>query len=295
MAFGDAENPIRCSRLASIGKCPLRVFMLEFLESEDDEGGPAAQTGSLTHAGVAAFHTTPGPLEGRVRAAWDAIAATRAKFPLAEADEVRLFITPYMADPRNIGARFAVIPKGFERAGELAIEYPVSFVLEPHNLDPIKAPIHVQGTLDQIRVDDSGRYCVHDLKTGKPTAWAMIHDYAIQQAAYTLGAMAIFPRAKWEGPKLIRNYAYRERGAELPSPTGVFLSCGFAPKQIPSLLDDVRLQVALIRMGEISVKPGPHCSYCEFGGLVGCLPRIEAIANGAKPNDPFIQLEHRKR
>lgn len=295
MAFGDATNPIRCSRLASIGRCPLRVFILEFLDSEDDEGGPTAQTGSLTHAGVAAFHQTTGGKDTRVAAAWNAIAATRAKFPLADADEVRLFITPYMNDPRNLNARFAIIPQGFERAGEVAVEYPVSFVLEPHSLDPIKAPIHVQGTLDQIRIDDSDRYCVHDLKTGKPTAWAMIHDYAIQQAAYTHGAMSIFPRAKWVGPKLIRNYGYRERGAELPSPSGVFLSCGFSPDSIADLLDGVRLEVALIRMGEISVKPGSHCSYCELGGLVGCLPRIKAIMNGAKPDDPFIQLEYRNR
>lgn len=293
MAFGDATNPLRCSRLASIGKCPLRVFILEFLDSEDDEGGPAAQSGSLTHAGVAAFHQTPGKVDARVAAAWNAVAAMRGKFPLAEPDEVRLFLTPYMADPRNINAKFAVIPKGFPRAGEPAVEYPIEFKLEPHALDPIKAPIHVQGTLDQIRIDANGFHEVHDLKTGKPTAWSMIHDYAIQQAAYTHGAMAIFPHAKWRGPKIIRNYAYRERGADLPSPSGALLGMGFNTEAIADLLDGVRLEVALIRMGEIKVSPGSHCSYCELGGLVGCLPRIRAIMAGAKPSDPFIQLERK--
>lgn len=261
--------------------------MLWYIDDTDREGGQPAQTGSLVHAGVAAFHKQKGGLDTRKKAAWDAIAANRAKFPLADEDETRLFITPYMNDPRNINARFALMPDGSE-----AIEKKVDFTLPPHALDPTGELIYVQGTYDQVRLNDFSLPIVCDCKFGKISGLQMIHDYAVQIAAYTHGARQVWPNL--QPGKIIRGYGYRTRDAMLPSPNGVFWSLPFSFEDIDLLLENVRLHVALVRMGDVQLNPGPHCSYCEFEGLTGCIPRMKAIAyDGAKPNDPFIQLERR--
>lgn len=243
--------------------------MLELLENEDKEGGGSAQTGTLTHAGVAAFHKEKGGLDIRTKAAWDAIAKTKGMFPLADLDETRLFITPYMNDPRNIHAQFAKW-----NDGEDAVEKQVDFVLPCHHMDTTGIPIYIQGTFDQIRLIN-GVPRVYDLKTGKRTGWEMIHDYAVQLAAYTYGAKTVFPNV--EPGYIIRAYGYRARGAVLPNPDGVFWSLPFKWNAIELLLDRVKLEVALIRQGEISFNPGPHCTYCEFEGLTGCLPRFNQL------------------
>lgn len=290
--IGDSQNPVRCSRLASIAKCSGRIWMLEYLDSDDSEGGEAAQTGSLVHAGVAAFHKEGGRLDARQKAAWQAIADNRAKFPLSDETEVRLFLTPYINDPRNINAEFARFPKGHKYEGQLAIEQQVDFTLTPHELDPTQSLIHVQGTYDQVRVNAFGVPQVHDLKCGKPSAFQMIHDYAVQIAAYTHGAKSVWPNV--QPGKIIRAYGYRARGVVGNSPEGVFISMPFTDKDIDILLDNIRLHIALLRMGDIQLNPGPHCCYCEHGGLSNCVPRLRAILQGAKPDDPFIQLEKRR-
>lgn len=232
--------------------------MIHLAEVEDDEGGVAAQTGSVTHAGIAAYHQEKGRLAIRKEAAWNAIAQAAAQFPLADKDEVRLFITPYMDDPRNYNAEM------------LAVEMPVEFTLPPHPLDPTGTDIYVQGTLDQIRKMPGFRNpLVCDYKSGKKTGWEMLHDYATQIAAYTHGARQMgFPTV--EPGYIIRGYGYRVRGAAHPSPDGVFWASPFKLVDVPDILETVQLGVALIRLGYYNFNPGPHCTFCEFGGLTGC-------------------------
>lgn len=265
--FATRDKPIRCSKLASIAKCSIRIWMIGMIDCEDDEGSPAAQTGSLTHAGVAAFHKTQDKtLAERKKAAWDAIALNRTLFPVADETEVRLFITPYMDDPRNITANC------------VAVETGVEFELPPHELDPTGKPIFVQGTFDQLRMDEHGNVRLYDLKTGKKTGWEMIHDYAVQLAAYTYGCKQNPEFDRIKPGYIIRNYTYRMRDAVLPSPQGVFWSMPYQTmEQIDWLLSNVRLHVALIRSGYMEFNPGPHCTYCEFGGLANCMPRYEEL------------------
>lgn len=263
--LGDSTSPLRCSKLAALVKCSMRIHLLSLNDNEDDEGGTPAQTGSLTHAGVAEFHKTQGKtLDFRRKAAWDAIAANRAKFPLADGDEVRLFITPYMEDPRNIHAEC------------VAVEERVDFTLPPHPCDESKQLIYVQGTYDQIRMSNNVPI-VYDLKTGKKTGVEMLADYAVQLAAYAYGAAQ---QERFKGVTkayVIRNYSYRARSAVMPSPQGVFWSAPFdSREQIELILENVRMHVGLYRNGEINFGPGPHCTYCEFGGLVGCLQEYQS-------------------
>jgi hypothetical protein len=245
----------------------------------DDEGGPAAQIGSLTHAGVAEFHRHPGNLLKRKKAAWDAIKTHADKFPLADPDEVRLFITPYMDDPRNQEAKIWVQPlqgKDGRFRDTPMVEEEVYFTLPPHPLDPTGEPIHVWGHLDQIR-DINGVPKVVDLKTGKKTGWELIHDHAIQISAYCFGARQLGIKGCQPGP-IIRAYGYRTteaREQKLLSPDGVFFNSPVSWDDVELILENVRMHVGLMRAGHIQFGPGPHCTFCEFGGLSGCLQRYK--------------------
>lgn len=178
-------------------------------------------------------------------------------FPEADINEVSLLIAPYMDDPRNINAECRVV------------EQEIEFVLPPHELDPTGEGIYTTGHIDQIRYTN-GMELVWDYKTGKKTGWEMIHDYAIQIAGYTFGAK----HTKWPNVKpggIIRGMGYRARAAVKPSPDGVFFACPFTVKDLMLILEAVQLEVALMRMGKPRFGPGPHCTFCEFGGLTGCL------------------------
>lgn len=276
--FAGPKNPIRCSKLASIGRCSMRVYMISILDCEDGEGGESAQTGSVVHAGVAAFHLAEGGLKVREKAAWDAIAKARTTFPLADETEVRLFITPYMNDMRNITAKFATWIDPSDKQEKPCIEMPVEFTLPPHPFDKTKQTIYVNGHLDYIRLVNGFHY-VDDLKTGKVSGWQMLHDYAVQLAAYTYGARQLGVTKAIPG-RIIRAMGYRTRADKGASPDGVFWSLPFTWNDVETLLENVRLHVALVRNGDVQFQPGPHCTYCEFGGLQGCLNKWKEINNG---------------
>lgn len=261
--YATEEIPIRPSKTDRIKNC--RVFgVLSMFDPDDDLGGDAAQTGTVVHKGVAAFHLEPDQ-NRKVQAALDAIESCLPEFPQADPSEIRLFMTPYMADERNIYAKFAV-----DMQGKQAIEYPITCRLEPHHLDPTGQKIVIKGTLDQIRWDDrQNGYVDWDLKTGKPTGFEMIHRYMLQQASYSIGAnQAGFNVV---GAGIIRAHDYRKRGG----PGEVFWSIPLSMRGLTAMLDALRLQVALIRMGEIDFGPGFECGYCQYGGVQGCLPQIE--------------------
>ena len=155
------------------------------------------------------------------------------------------------------------------------IEKQVAFTLAAHPMDPTGEDIYIEGTFDQVRVENQ-RPRVNDLKTGKKTGWEMLHDHAIQIAAYSFGARQIGIVGCQPGP-IIRAYGYRQRDAQLPSPTGVFFQPLFDWSMVEAILEPVRLHVALFRMGEINWTPGPYCTFCEFQGLVGCTEHYQRL------------------
>lgn len=271
--IGTKEHPLRCSRLHMLVKCSMHEFLLDDTESE---GGPAAQTGSVVHAGVAEFHRLHREkLSIRTEKGWEAIAKAMGEFPQADVDEARLFFQPYINDPRNINA---IIPDWID--GTPAVEKQIDFTLPAHELDSTKKPIHIQGTFDHIRIVDNIPI-LPDLKTGKKTGWEMMHDHAIQIAAYVYGIKqlakgTIFDSIK-PGP-IIRNYGYRARtvNAFNDSPDGVFFASPLRSfKHCEWILENVRMHIALYRMGYVNFGPGNWCTFCEHGGLVGCIYKYE--------------------
>lgn len=271
--LGDKEHPIRSSKLAALCKCSLRIYLLgDIVDDEDDLGGEAAQIGSLTHKGVAEFHRVTKSLAERKKAAFDAIRDNAVDFPLADINECRLHLQPYIEDPRNQNA--VIYHHKINGESIPMIEYQAKFTLPPHEIDETGEVIHCTGTWDQVRVVN-GIPMIHDLKTGKISAFQMIHDYTIQLCAYAYGARQIGITGCQPG-KLIRSMGYRKRDAELPSPIGVFID--MPPwKMVENILETVRFNVALYRMGYVHPHTGPHCTYCEHGGIFDCQQKFELL------------------
>lgn len=261
--FGTDAAPLRCSALPLLVKCGWRATMLH-LGIVDDSSGEAADTGTAVHAAVEHWHKS-----GDTRAALDSIRARLGEFPLADLNEARLHFEPYTLDPRNAPSRVRLI----------ANELPVQFNLAPSDRDPTGRPIVVTGTLDQIRQGPDGRLCLWDLKTGRRDGWAMLHDYALQLAAYCVGARAKLGKEVHPGG-IIRSRGWRTRGCDpTTEPPGVFFHSVFGVEDLDALLDAVREAVASIRSGTLNVGPGEHCSYCPSGGLQSCLPKLRNLCS----------------
>lgn len=261
--FGTAKFPLRPSSLKKIANCNVGAIM-EAIGEIIDEGNAGANTGSVTHEAVAAFHKEQNK-QLKEQAGIAAIAASLPRFPLADRRSAEIYFEHYAKDPRNLNAVMAC------RNGVMALELPVSLQLQPHAMDETKEPIHIMGTLDQIR-NDNGVLNVYDYKTGETSGFAMISDHAYQLAAYLLAAK----HSGWDvtGAKLIRGYTYRERAraAELPNPPYVFLDMGFNLVSAGVLMDRLRREVMLIRKGVIDFGPGPHCGYCKLKSHTNCIP-----------------------
>jgi hypothetical protein len=254
-SIATAERPLRASQLDKLIRCPL--YGLTVLEPDERSSGPAADTGSIVHAAVAAFHSESRP-GLRAAAAIAEIQRAAVQFPFGDTHEAGLYLTPYLADPRNI------------TADVVAVELAVELTLPPHALDPTGQPVVIHGTIDQIR-REQGRTLICDLKTGRRSGWEMIHDHAYQIAAYTLAARACgYPDA--EPGYLIRAYRYRERTATGDSPEGVYWWLPFTADDCRILLDRVAIEVAHLRSGELNLGPGAHCTNCPLGGLATCIP-----------------------
>lgn len=260
--FGGPANPLRCSKLDTVVKCPISV-VLSMGEAED-EGGKAAQTGSLAHLAVAAFHLEP-DLQRKVQAGLAALRDGLPRFPHGDPEDATRHFQGYAGDPRNLNAIIAR-----DAAGSPVVERKVSISLPPHPSDPTGQPIYIHGTLDQIRLTERGPG-VCDLKTGAKSGWEMIHDYAYQQSAYVVAARASgFPDAV--PGQIIRTGGYRTRTAKGVSPDGVFWAMPWTVDDCWMILDRLRLAVAQIRAGEVGFGPGPQCTYCKHGGLQECVP-----------------------
>lgn len=246
------DPPLRSSSLPYLIKCPARAMLL-YTDLISDEGGKAAQTGSLVHLGVEAFH------QGRKKSTCEKRIRTSKEFPEGDRDEAIRHFDAYVRDPRN-------------QTTPVKVEEKIELTLDPP--DGSDLPIRVFGTLDQIR-EVNGEWYLFDVKTGKVQGWDMVNDYAYQVAAYCVGATKTFGRPVHPGA-LIRTQGYFKRGQFPPEtePDGVFFEIPWKLDQCYTLLEMVRRQVGLIRQGHPTIGPGAHCNWCPAGGIGGCIVEL---------------------
>jgi hypothetical protein len=228
--------------------------VLESLDVLENSGGVAADTGSLVHTGVLAYHKTKS-LDKALKAMKLAV----PEFPRGDLKEAALHLTPYTEDPRNQGTLVIA---------EETIEFCI-----PEDIGDTGGPIYVRGHLDQVR-EENGKLYVWDVKTGKRyQGWEMLQIATIQLAAYTIGASQLLNRPVYPGG-IIRTYGYRVRGAALPEPSGVFFHAAWDLKDCATLLAPVAKRVKEIRERDYYVIPGDYCGGCSAGGVESCLPMI---------------------
>ena len=212
--FGSEHAPLRCSMLDGLNRCPMKHVLL-YLDEAEDRAGEAAETGSIAHAGIAAYHRAGGHVNG-VEAGLAAIRASLDRFPRARPEDAARHFADYAADPRHSSAEV------------VAVERPVRLVLPPGAGDPTGREVVIEGTVDQIRRHE-GRLAVFDVKTGATPGWQMLHDHLFQVCAYALAATAELGEPVAPGC-LIRTQGYRKKGVRpADAPDGVFWSYGLSP------------------------------------------------------------------
>jgi RecB family exonuclease len=265
--FASERYPLRASRLYW-HMCQMRHALEHLGMFDPDVGSVAAQTGSLTHAGIQAWHESHQDLEAALRA----LLAAVPRFPLAEAAEAQRNVLLYAKDPRNQAAQV------------VAAEHAVVLRLP----DPT-GPIVIKGTLDQIRADADGVWRVYDVKTGgeHKSAEDMVHEAAMQVAAYAVAATVTFGRPVEPGA-IIWTRGYRQRGVDpAAAPAGVFLPLHLSLPQAEALVDGVRQLVAAVRRGVPAFGPGSWCNFCPARGLHHCLRLYQrAVEASARPPAP---------
>ncbi len=257
--FAGPESPLRASRLVYLVRCAGRELMTYLLDPTEGSG-PAADTGSAVHKAVAAWHRN-GHRDS------DALGAMRSaivEYPLADLHDAELSFLPYARDKRN-------------REEEVVlVEARVDFTLPPWPSDPTQAPIHIQGTLDQVRRRGGILVCM-DLKTGKPEGYDMMLDHEAQLAAYAHGATRMLGEFVGMGA-IVRTRGYRTRAnMSVVSPPGVFWWYTI-PDNGASILDTVRYRVAEVRSGARWLSPGAWCQFCPHGGREKCIPKMKETA-----------------
>lgn len=240
-SFGTDKYPIHCSSIWRIMRCPLQAVLLAqgVMEAESAE---AADTGSITHAAIAAYHRKE-----------DIAAALRkaaAQFPLGDIDDAKSMVEPYCADPANQSAEL------------LAVETTLQATIPPDETDPTQAPIVLMGTCDQIRRQPDGRLEVWDVKTSKRHRRAILYDTIWQLVGYsyiatrTLGVQVLPGGVIYVRGYSQKTYDYgRADGA-------VFLPVALTYDMVQTMIASLAQTVARIRAGSYIASPGEHCQFC---------------------------------
>lgn len=258
--FGTVAFPLRASGLPKLVMCPWEAAM-EFLFECHDESGPAADTGSATHAAVAAWHTMGHDAASAVKSMVD----RSGEFPKADFDEATVMFLNYTRDPRNV------------KAEVVEVERKVSFVLPPAPEDETQKEIAVNGKVDQIRIVD-GLYRVYDLKTSKKSGLDLMRQHQYQIAAYVVGASHIFGKPVHPGALICPRHYVRGILPET-EPAGVFFQFPWTFEDARFILWGLRRIVASIRSGEVWHQGGEHCRWCPAGSPDVCLPRLRSVTD----------------
>lgn len=256
--IGSKEVPLRPSQLFRLLECPMQALVS--ISDEARASGMAADTGSMVHGFAKAFHECKDEsIVKRQQEAVKGIAELKVNFPFADEEKAIGIFSRYSEDPRNFMADVVVN------------ELPIEFQLEPWIDDPTGELIYIQGTCDQIRKKD-GNLFLWDIKTGRQTAWSLIHQATIQVAAYYLGAVKQYPNLKIGG--LIRTVGYDGKAI---SPDGVFCPMPFVESDAIGIMDGVRMGVSRMRQKQVHIAPGLHCNYCPAYGVTSCKPKLDSL------------------
>jgi hypothetical protein len=242
--FATEEHPIRASNLCTLARCVMDAVMRW---NKDDGGGVEAQTGSMVHAGVQAYHEA----NRNERVGYAVMASSTQEFPLADSAKARLHYQRYVQfEARKLP--YKVIDN----------ERKITFRLPPARNDPTQKDIVIIGTRDQLREDNDGVLWVVDLKTGRKKVEDMILDYSPQLAAYQQATIEAYPDRE------VRSAIARSSDLIYTGP--FFHPMPWEPAQAKQILAFVADRVAAVRSGSIAPTANKYCAYCQYTALKYC-------------------------
>lgn len=248
--FGTEARPLRASSLPRLIACPWSVVM-EVYEEGPRDSGPAADTGSAVHFAAAMWH---GPAKKETAVAIEVMRRCLSRFPLANLTAAADQFQRYADDKRN------------QEAEVVLCEKEVTLRLKA------ETEIVIVGTLDQVRRDRHGRLAVYDIKTGSPEGWDMLHEHALQLAAYQIGA------SEKLGEEVHEAYIIRTKDYLKKRVGPVFWEAGWSGLAAARLLlQSVVETVQRVRLGHVWAGPGVQCKWCKAGGVAGCLPKLKEL------------------
>lgn len=251
--FGTEAYPLHPSALSATVECPWRAVMA-FLFTSDDDHGVAGDTGSAMHRAAREYHRG-----ATIAAALGAMQEGTPEYPLADLSDAANLFLKYAADVRNSGAEIVLN------------EQNIAFEISPAPEDPTGAPILINGRLDQVRVADD-RLVLVDIKTTKKDPHEMMAVYAMQQAAYMVGASVLLKKPV-EAACLLYPRQYKAN----PSSSLVFYHYPWTLKDCEHILKGVRHVVARIRSGDVWHNPNANCHWCAARTPDLCLPKLQEL------------------
>jgi hypothetical protein len=260
MDYASKTSPMRASAATGLLQCAMGRIMEQMHPSS---GGEAAQNGSAVGRIIEVWHKT---MDSRVgsRSPEDAIEAAiiqvrgerEKQFPLADMEQMERVARLYAADSRNRGGYGRVLSESMEAKVELVIE------------SEWTEPVYIVGHLDQLR-DHGDAVRLWDTKFSKKHYGATLPlYYSFQQALYTIGAADLIGKPVQPGG-IIALQAYLQQAADAMSK--VFIHNQVTLEQCYILAAEVVRQVARIRRGEIDVRPGEHCRWCQGVSPANCI------------------------
>lgn len=255
--FASAEHPIRVSQLGNMLNCNFWVKAMFDTWISDTAGAPA-QTGTVLHVGVEEWHRNGKDAQIAVAKMREAL----HRNPLADLDDSVKQFNLYIRDPRN------------QTANVVLNEFRIKDFIDCHPTDKTGKPIGITGQVDQVRRNKDNMLYLYDVKSSGRQAGVLAVEYAVSQLVY----MYLVEQHLQEyvyGSIIIRTKGYLVRGVRPEdSPAGIFIQMPLTRGHYSIILDQIRLAVARIRNGEISVNPGEHCNWCGFQSPANCLIQL---------------------
>jgi hypothetical protein len=286
--LGTEKLPIRASSISMLLNCNWFFIMDNFMTDQGDS--VARDTGTAVGRAIELFHDMGSPnlndcLEGlldqleieALEGPIDREGKRRDPFPAVDFDDLKLWFSAYASDPRNHRDKVAIT----DQESRFELE------LDPHDLDPSGKKIIIAGHIDQLRINKAtNTKSIWDVKSGKSTGPQMLNDYLYQQLAYYAAyrqtalkvakdqAEADLINSNFELGGIIRLRDYYFQKKPVKDPQVFYTYKGFSDELVDKVLDSVRLQVALLRQGEVCPTAGTYCNYCPAGGVKECFEKL---------------------
>jgi hypothetical protein len=250
--FASEERPLHPSGLRTVLSCSWRSAMEHIYTHGDGESGAAADTGSAMHAAAAHMHRG-----FSVSECISHMHSCSNDYPRADLNDAVAMFLSYAADTRNqVEVRY--------------VEQPIAFNIAPAPHDPTGLPIHIIGTMDQVRVI-GGKLYLWDIKTSKRDPMDVIYETMFQAAAYCIGGTILAGTNVLPGG-IITPRKYGKKGYDT-APTHHPFHWSFA--DIESILEPVRNTVAMVRSGKLYHMPTADCKWCHQRTPELCLPKLQ--------------------